>query len=93
MRVLEGNAQMERGSMRSANVLASVTASIVGTEYVSVPATIVPKHERSTKSKKLKRLGCAAPVSSKTITASETVVLVTPARVAAAPIMAHCTFT
>lgn len=77
------------GSIRSATVLLSRTASMVGTEYVRVPATYFQsaRHLGEVRREGERR---DAPVSSKTMTASETVVLVTPASVDAAPIMAHC---
>jgi hypothetical protein len=78
--------QMDLGSIASATVFATRTANIVGSEYVKVP--IVDTSNVSEIDSTF-TLGRYVPVNSKTMTARETVVLVTPAKVAAAPIIAH----
>lgn len=72
--------------MASATVLAVRTPSMTGTVYVSEPVRSSPS-QRSLPSHR--HCHPNSPVNSNMMTASDTVVLVTPANVAAAPIMAQ----
>ena len=82
---------MERVSMASATVFANKTASMTGVTYVSVPVSCAQRmtQDRQSAHPNLAIDAVLRVHTSNMMTASETVVRVTPASAAAAPTMLY----